>query len=141
MILPKKAKDLTGQRYGKLLVIALDERWIRGEVTWICRCDCGKTTIATTAALRSGNKKSCGCLVRTPLQPQPVLSEVKSITISKPSLIARILELAKEAQCSHTVWVSTALEDWIVKHRSNRYGGDPTRYTARNEDHTTIYHE
>ncbi len=141
MTLPKRAKDLTGHRYGKLLVVALADQWIRREVTWSCRCDCGQTAVATSAMLRSKNKKSCGCLFRTPIQPQPVLSEVKSITISKPSLVARILELAKEAQCAHTVWVSTALEDWIVKHRSNRYGGDPSRYTARNIDHTTIYHE
>lgn len=140
MMLPKKAKDLTGHRYGKLLVVALDERRIRSAVTWICRCDCGRTTLATTAILRSKNKKSCGCLIRAPLQPQPLLGDVKSITISKPSLVARILELAKEAQCSPTVWVSTALEDWIVKHRSGRYEGDPARYTARDGDHTTIYH-
>lgn len=32
-----------------------------GNVQWLCKCDCGNDTLATTSALRSGNKKSCGC--------------------------------------------------------------------------------
>jgi len=29
---------------------------------WICECECGNTTLASSADLRSGHKKSCGCL-------------------------------------------------------------------------------
>lgn len=29
---------------------------------WVCHCDCGKITRSTTALLKAGKKKSCGCL-------------------------------------------------------------------------------
>lgn len=57
-----KYVDLTGQKYGRLTVIELAERNIRGCIQWKCRCDCGNETILTTSAIRSGNTKSCGCL-------------------------------------------------------------------------------
>ena len=40
-----RGKDLTGQRFGKLVVLQLDEEFeqIRGKKQrrWICQCDCG----------------------------------------------------------------------------------------------------
>lgn len=54
--------DLTGQRFGRLTVIQRVENSKAGMVRWLCRCDCGNTTITTTAHLRDGHTKSCGCL-------------------------------------------------------------------------------
>lgn len=54
--------DLVGQRFGKLVVsrkIGKNQR--TGKTEWDCRCDCGKSTTRTTAKLRSGQTKSCGC--------------------------------------------------------------------------------
>jgi len=31
---------------------------------WLCRCVCGRETVAATNVLTNGNKRSCGCLVR-----------------------------------------------------------------------------
>lgn len=52
--------DLIGHRFHSLLVI---DRVIskKNRSRWLCRCDCGKTTIATGTSLRNGHKKSCGC--------------------------------------------------------------------------------
>ena len=53
--------DICGERFGKLTVIKKSEN--RKElVQWICLCDCGKETLATSKKLRSGRKRSCGCL-------------------------------------------------------------------------------
>jgi hypothetical protein len=49
--------DLTGKRFGRLVVIATLSR---GPVTWKCLCDCGKTIIRETERLTSG-ARSCGC--------------------------------------------------------------------------------
>lgn len=55
--------DLTGQRYGKLVCLSLsDEKDRSGNTQWLCQCDCGKTCLASLGQLRSGYKKSCGCL-------------------------------------------------------------------------------
>lgn len=56
-------QDLTGQRFGKLKVIKIcEEKSAQGRVQWVCQCDCGSITIATADALKTGKKKSCGCL-------------------------------------------------------------------------------
>ena len=55
-----KAMDLTGQRFGRLLVVQRD--YSRERVHWICHCDCGKTKSVSAACLRSGSTRSCGCL-------------------------------------------------------------------------------
>lgn len=60
--------DLMGQRFGRLTVTAQAEAHITtgGERKrcWVCICDCGNTSLATTQDLRKGDKRSCGCLKR-----------------------------------------------------------------------------
>jgi hypothetical protein len=141
MTLPKLAIDLTGKTYGLLTVTKLAEQRIRNAVTWECQCRCGKSTSATASDLKTGYKKSCGCLGYKPLKQQPIVGLVKSITITTPSIVNRVVELAKESQTSPKTWVENVLEDWVLKHRSGRYQGEPWRHDRRNEDTTTIYHE
>ena len=54
-------KDLTGQRFGRLLVIR-HEGSTNTEAIWRCLCDCGKQVIVRGSSLRRGHTKSCGCL-------------------------------------------------------------------------------
>ena len=56
--------DLTGQRFGHLLVLVktvkpANVRNTRGQ--WLCRCDCGNEVRIESASLRNGPTKSCGC--------------------------------------------------------------------------------
>ena len=58
-----KKLDLTGQRFGRLVVIRKSvERANAGEVLWECKCDCGEFSVVKSGNLRSGSTKSCGCL-------------------------------------------------------------------------------
>lgn len=57
----KRVHDLTGQRFGKLKVIGLDDKQSR-KTYWVCECDCGNLKIARSDALLSGATKSCGCI-------------------------------------------------------------------------------
>ena len=62
-------RDLTGQRFGKLVCIEQTEkRSYRGTVVWRCHCDCGNECFAPSKQLLSGYKKSCGCLSHPPLK-------------------------------------------------------------------------
>ena len=67
--MPKRI-DLTGQPFGRLIVIREYGRDKWGRVLWLCRClgkngdDCGKEVIVSTNDLRIGHTKSCGCLSR-----------------------------------------------------------------------------
>lgn len=60
--------DLTGQRFGRLVVLKRVYRnGIRGTF-WLCQCDCGKQKAIIASSLRGGFSRSCGCLQkeRTP---------------------------------------------------------------------------
>ncbi|MFH1933316.1 MAG: hypothetical protein ABIN18_17205 [Pseudomonadota bacterium] len=58
----RKLIDLTGKRFGRLLVIerADNNKW--GHTQWKCRCDCGEIAVVSMGSLRNGRTKSCGCL-------------------------------------------------------------------------------
>lgn len=53
--------DLTGQRFGRWLVIKRVGTNNHGSPTWKARCDCGIVKIINGMALRQGASKSCGC--------------------------------------------------------------------------------
>ena len=52
--------DVTGQRFGRLVVV--ERVKINNRSRWLCKCDCGNETFAEVTHLRNGHKKSCGCL-------------------------------------------------------------------------------
>ena len=56
-----RVHDLTGQRFGNLTVIGLDDKKQTRRTFWICECDCGNITSSRSDGLLSGAKKSCGC--------------------------------------------------------------------------------
>lgn len=58
----RKKIDLTGQRFGRLVVVKESEHRIKGNITWECLCDCGNRKDVIGKSLKSGNTKSCGCL-------------------------------------------------------------------------------
>lgn len=57
----RKHIDLTGQRFGRLLVVKEVERNKFGHIQWLCQCDCGNTVVSSTSVLRAGKRVSCGC--------------------------------------------------------------------------------
>ncbi len=53
--------DIAGQRFGRLTALEwLDQRNRNGHL-WRCRCDCGRETVVSASALRTGETRSCGC--------------------------------------------------------------------------------
>lgn len=62
MAAPTSFKNLSGQRFTRLLVVAQADSDRNGNARWICQCDCGRTTISHGFSLRNGASKSCGCL-------------------------------------------------------------------------------
>ena len=54
-------KDLTGKRYGSLLVVEKSEIRSGTNPVWNCLCDCGNMTLVIQENLLNGHTKSCGC--------------------------------------------------------------------------------
>lgn len=59
-----KRLDLTGQRFGKLLVVGFAGLNKYKQFSWNCICDCGEFKVVGSRDLRTGGVKSCGCLKR-----------------------------------------------------------------------------
>ena len=61
----KKLSDLTGERFGRLVVIERAEPYISPTghkcERWLVRCDCGKEKIVMRGHLCGGATVSCGC--------------------------------------------------------------------------------
>ena len=56
--------DLTGSSFGMLSVLSFYGKDKYSHNLWLCRCECGSTTIVETRALKMGKTRSCGCLAR-----------------------------------------------------------------------------
>lgn len=60
--------DLTGMRFGKLVVVSRADGYISPTGSqfqhWNCECDCGGKSVVRGCHLRSGHTKSCGCFQR-----------------------------------------------------------------------------
>lgn len=58
-----KLEDLSGQRFGRLVVLYRDTKSKpSGGTKWICLCDCGNTKSVVATNLKNRRTRSCGCL-------------------------------------------------------------------------------
>ena len=62
LIKMKKFIDLSGNRYGRWLVISRGLNSHSGKVQYHCKCECGLESLVDAQALRDGVSRSCGCL-------------------------------------------------------------------------------
>jgi hypothetical protein len=59
-----KIKDLTGQRFGRLVAIRPTERRQSKCIVWEFQCDCGNRTFKGVNNVMFGNSVGCGCVQR-----------------------------------------------------------------------------
>jgi hypothetical protein len=57
--MPRPLIDMTGQRFGRWLV--LHRSFDKPYATWLCRCDCGNERLLVGRDLRTRVTTSCGC--------------------------------------------------------------------------------
>ena len=57
----RKLLDLTGQRFGRLVVIEFAGKAKNRHSKWLCRCDCGNEVTVSYEGLKKGDSQSCGC--------------------------------------------------------------------------------
>jgi hypothetical protein len=56
-------KDITGQKFGRRLVVVRRDGATRGRhALWLCRCRCGNLVTARGSSLTEKVTRSCGCL-------------------------------------------------------------------------------
>ncbi len=77
-------KDITGQRFNKLVAIKFIEK--RNDIYfWLFRCNCGKEKIIRKSEVINGYVKSCGCLKKESMMgdKNPAKKRIKNITGQK----------------------------------------------------------
>lgn len=78
----QQANDLTGKRFGRLNVIKRNGTK-SNFAAWLCKCDCGNTTVVIGRNLITGNTKSCGCLhlenVRKQGNPERIRTHMEEV--------------------------------------------------------------
>ena len=67
-------KDLTGQRFGRLVALKPTRKNKHLTFVWLCQCDCGNQVEVPCNALNSGNTKSCGC-IRQPVKNESMIGK------------------------------------------------------------------
>ena len=80
--------DLTGQRFGRLVVVERVENDKFNKVLWKCQCDCGNVVYVISSSLKNGSTQSCGCLRKDVVKLKNIKSKgrigrIKDITGQK----------------------------------------------------------
>jgi len=57
--MPKKRKDIVGQKFNKLTVIKASPNLHEGRANWFCECECRNTITVSGSNIKT--TKSCGC--------------------------------------------------------------------------------
>ena len=74
-----KAKDIRGQKFGKLTALYRSGSDCSGGAIWKCQCECGNYSYVRGAALRNGQIKSCGCDFKEHLnRVRPTMEKAKA---------------------------------------------------------------
>lgn len=76
-----RGKDITGQRFGRLVALEPTEKRSGDSVVWKCQCDCGNISLHSANGLKRGNIKSCGCSRKENLSLQQNLGYVEGTCI------------------------------------------------------------
>lgn len=109
--------DLTGQRFGKLLVIKRAEINKKGGVWWLCKCDCGKNTIKLATKLKNGLVKSCGCLAVEKLLERNTKHNLANTRIYKiyKGIIQRCYSISNPAYKNYGGRGIIICDEWLDK--------------------------
>lgn len=57
-----KKLELSGGKFGRLLVLSLSIIGKNGKTKWLCKCECGEEIVVEGSKLKNGHTQSCGCL-------------------------------------------------------------------------------
>ena len=102
-----------GDRFNRLVIIRKAGISHNGSRLWLCKCDCGNEKIASTAHLKGGFIKSCGCLKKE-ISSERIKQTNTTHGDSKHGLYKRL----------YGVWHSMKDRCYNKKHREfHRYGG------------------
>lgn len=119
--------DITGRKFGRLMVLRRVESYIPNNTMWEVECDCGNRTQVMGSNLRGGNTKSCGCLHRESAAAngrKRILPENAAIAAARLSVLKGY---QRNAFDKHLVWeISDAVFDALTRGDCHYCGSSPS---------------
>lgn len=126
--------DLTGQRFGRLIVVerAEDRFTPKGlrQACWLCVCDCGAEKIVYGERLRKGWVVSCGCYQREKTVERNRAREASELTYKGMHL--RVKRHRGRASQNPCVDCGASAADWSCRHDAGHTVDDAGRYYSLN---------
>lgn len=103
-------KDLSGQRFGRLVALSKGKKDKASHQYWICKCDCGNIVEINSDNLRRGLTQSCGCL-HSEMTHNTVFKDITGQKFGKLTVIEYKIENAKtycycQCECGSKIWVA-----------------------------------
>ena len=125
-----RRSDISGTRFGKLVVLSMAEDYISPSGQRLsrckCLCDCGNTVIVNMSSLVSGKTQSCGCSQKTAglLKDNPELvakydfDKNKEIGLNFETLTARSSSKVwwKCSECGNSWFATIASQNDKIEH-------------------------
>ena len=110
---------MTGQRFGRLIVIEQAGHDDYRKILWRCKCDCGNERIALGRHLRNGSCQSCGCLnldvKREKAKHHGLTSDERRLYSCWKSMISRCFKPNSNSYHNYGGRGITVCEEWSDK--------------------------
>lgn len=113
-----RAKDLRGQKFGRLTVVDRVEKpeGIKGfNSCWLCKCDCGEESAVDSRSLVGRTTQSCGCLHAEAVSESNtkdltgrVFGQLKAIRLTDRRTNGGVRIWGCECSCGKTAFVSSS---------------------------------
>lgn len=117
-VVKNRAIDEVGNKYGRLTVIErTGTKYDSSYAAWLCKCECGETTIVTGSHLRTGSVRSCGCLHRE------TSSRLNSLPYGEASFNKLCYYMKRNAEKRNLEWALTKEQLRILTKRNCGYCG------------------
>lgn len=126
-------KVQVGEQYGRLYVLGFDHINKRHNAMFLCKCECGCTTVVKGSSLVSGKTKSCGCLKRE------MNAQLGSRNAARSS--ARMKEFNKTAEHRKQASEAATTHGGTSERLFRIWGHMKERCDSTKGDHARWYHE
>jgi hypothetical protein len=117
-----RVSDIEGKTFGRLTALKV-VRTDGHSAFWECRCSCGAVVVKKAGALKSGNTRSCGCLLSEYHANMKENAPHKSHGMSKtPTFVSWVVMRRNHAESVCSEWASFEkfLEDMGEKPKNTR---------------------
>lgn len=128
--------EMKGLRFGRLTVLSRAKNSTNGTAQWNCICDCGNETIADGWKLRSGQKRSCGCLWKEKIIEGSIRNNKKQndFRIEGNIVFVKLANSDKTMKVDLDTW-----NEWAKEYRW-RIDKEGYAYTRTRREGIVIYH-